>query len=401
MHRASLVALSLLPLGGCPGSGDKVSDTASCPSWAETYGGSLDDEIWGVAAAGDGGAFVAGFQTLTSQTQAMAWRLDAEGATRWSADWGEDWSEKGFVIVPDGDRVLLGGTMWTSLDLLDTDAFLVALDAEDGGLLGEARWTSEGWDEIDGIVPLDDGLLISGWSGPEEDQDLRVQRLDDALEVVWDQTWGSDGYDELNGHMVVVEDVAYVVGRWDGLGGFLGGDALFAALSTEDGEPLWSLTDGSELGYEDALGLATDGERLYAVGYGDVSGLGKQLLIWALSLDGELLWQVDWGGADTEAGRAITVDPADGALLVAANTWSEGAGDADIALLRLDPDDGEVLDEALFGGAEEDAAHDVAIDGDTVWISAETSSFGEGVADGLVLRGCRDPLSLPDEAGLR
>lgn len=52
----------------------------------KTFGGSLDDEIWGVATAEDGDIFSPGFEKLTAQT--MVWRLDREGASRWSTDWG-------------------------------------------------------------------------------------------------------------------------------------------------------------------------------------------------------------------------------------------------------------------------------------------------------------------------
>ena len=389
----------LLPLLACSG-GPKGPDTGACPEgWAMSFGTALDDEIWGVATAADGDAFVGGFETTTSQTQAVLSRLSPDGELRWRAEWGGDWSEKGFVVVPDGASVYLGGTQWTSLDLLDTTAFLARFDATSGELQADTTWTSDGWDEIDGVVPLDDGVLVSGWSSEGDDPQLRVARLDDALEPVWDVTWGSDGTDELNGHLVVIGEVAYGVGRWEGVGGFLYGDAVFFALDITSGERLWTTTDGDALAYDDALGLATDGEALYAVGYGDIAGDGKNLRLWALDLDGELRWETDWGGAGTEAGRAIGVD-ATGDLIVAANTDSDGDGASDIALLRVRASDGEILDEARFGGASEDAAHDVALDGETVWISAETSSFGAGLSDGLVLRGCLDPLSLPDPSAV-
>ncbi len=56
---------------------------------------------------------------------------------------------------------------------------------------------------------------------------------------------------------------------------------------------------------------------------------------------GEMLWERNYGGDAFDRGRAI-IEAADGAFHILAETKSEGAGDRDVYLIKVDPD-GEVL----------------------------------------------------------
>ena len=60
--------------------------------------------------------------------------------------------------------------------------------------------------------------------------------------------------------------------------------------------------------------------------------------VWMLKLDnkGRLLWERTFGDRGNEWARAI-VQMSDGALAFAGDTWSRGAGESDVLILKIAP----------------------------------------------------------------
>ena len=61
--------------------------------------------------------------------------------------------------------------------------------------------------------------------------------------------------------------------------------------------------------------------------------------VWMLKLDadGALLWERTFGGAGNEWARAVVEMP-DGGLAFAGDTWSTGAGESDVLILKIAPE---------------------------------------------------------------
>jgi len=99
----------------------------------------------------------------------------------------------------------------------------------------------------------------------------------------------------------------------------------------------------------------------------------------------DMAWTASYGGQLNEDGYAGCVT-ADGGYAVLGSTFSYGAGDFDLYLLRLDSL-GDTLWTAIFGGPAADQGYDIqqTADGGFILVG-ETSSFGAGESDVYLLK---------------
>ncbi len=99
---------------------------------------------------------------------------------------------------------------------------------------------------------------------------------------------------------------------------------------------------------------------------------------------GELLWSETYGGTDQDNGWSVHEVP-DG-LVIAGFTKSFGAGGFDLYLVRTDSE-GEVLWSKTYGGAGDDRAWGLALTDDGGFLLVgETTSFGAGEEDCLLVK---------------
>ncbi|HUU16864.1 MAG TPA: hypothetical protein VMW72_06940 [Sedimentisphaerales bacterium] len=108
--------------------------------------------------------------------------------------------------------------------------------------------------------------------------------------------------------------------------------------------------------------------------------------IWVLRLDddGNILWQKSYGGSSFDFGTCVR-QIADG-YIVAGNTYSYGAGECDIWILQLDGD-GEIIHEKAYGGTGFDWSFHLQQTPDGQYlIAGDTFSFGAGENDFWVLK---------------
>jgi len=367
---------------GEPGpSGQQGDDVA----WAATFGAAASDEAWGLAALDDGGVVLGTHQSAPNPTpEAYIYRLASDGSVSWETPWtGRGW-EKVFPVVVDGDLVYVGGTSYATLDNATADAFLLALDLATGAVLYQWMAETDGYEEIDAIVPDGEHLYVSGWqTGEATTNDVLVASFTRELVPEWTAGYRGDGWDEANGGMAKVGDHLFVTGVRGGTGMYAGGEAMVASYAATDGAEEWVETWTTD-GFADGLGLACDGERLFTVSMEQHGADGVEAGIRSFTLDGEPDLVTTWGGAGTQAGRAIVVDPSDGLLVLAVNT--DAAGTPDVAVLRLDPTTGATLAEADWSAAGQEHAHEVAVGPDAVFVAGDTTSIGAGQTDGLLLR---------------
>jgi hypothetical protein len=154
---------------------------------------------------------------------------------------------------------------------------------------------------------------------------------------------------------------------------------MTAPLAAQD--LLWSVDYGgtyAEEGY--AVAPTTDGGyavlgSTYSFGAGDHD-------IYILRLDslGDTLWSETFGGPGTEYGYDIQTT-SDGGFIVCGSTRSWGAGKADVYLLKLNFLGGEIWSKT-YGGVENDVARSVRLTSDGGFVVAgSTASFGAGYDD--------------------
>lgn len=141
--------------------------------------------------------------------------------------------------------------------------------------------------------------------------------------------------------------------------------------------------NGEDIGYSAKQTL--DGHYIIA---GSTSSYGAgNTDVYLVKLDsmGLAIWMKNIGGFGNDVGKSV-IQLADSGFVVAGFTNSFGAGGYDAYLLRTDKN-GNLIWQTTFGGLDWDFANDLvqAADGSVV-VVGNTSSFGSGKKDGIVLK---------------
>ncbi len=241
---------------------------------------------------------------------------------------------------------------------------------------GEVKWQKsyKGSTFYSLAVAPNGDILVSGSTMDSNDNyTVWVLRLEGEGNVKWAKTYGPG------------EAKAVAVGR--------NGDVIVAGYVKKndkkdafvtrldgDGKVKWFKTYGGEKdnGFNDVK-IAPNGDVIVASqSNGDV---------WVLRLDseGNVKWQKTYGGSDWDEANAVAIAPNDG-IIVAGYTYSFGAGDADVWVLRLDSE-GNVKWQKTYGGTWRDKVASVLLDeGGNIIIAGNTASFGSKWWDIWVLR---------------
>jgi hypothetical protein len=356
--------------------------------WYLSYGDVKSDQAWGVDTDSQENVYVAAYmQKPPNQLfyDMVIYKFSAEGKELWHTQWGGDLQEKAFIVTISEPYVYIGGLVNTEIALTETDMAVLALDMNTGKVLWNFTWGQGfGYEEVDGLVVDGDYIYISGWTtGEKTSGDMAVLKLDKEGKLIWAKTWGTDGFDEADGQMVVDKNAIYVSGRINATNLLFGGDSVVVKFSKENGEYLTHKSWGGT-NFDDGLGMTSDETYLYVVGLTLSFGNGGQIFLLKYDKDLNLVWQQLWGGTKGESARAVEVD-SDNNILIAGSTSSYGNGEDDIVLLQYNPE-GVLNWYQVWGGSLKDAVHGLAIDGNFAYLAGNTNSFSKGQDDALIIK---------------
>jgi hypothetical protein len=356
------------------------------PFWTITHGGSGADEGWGVAVDEVGYVYFAGFDRISNATANVFLRkLTAGGGEVWDVSWGGPFDDEAFVVTVKDGYVYVGGRTVKSFDLASSNMTLLKFHASNGSLVWSRSWDGgHGYDEVDGLVVEGHSLYVSGWTtGASTQNDMALLKYDVNGTLVWSCSWGTSGWDEANGQMAADEDCLYVVGRYNAPNMFVGGDAVLAAFNKTNGSYIWNVTWGGSA-IDDAFGMTADSSHIYSVGITNSFG-GDLLFLLKYDKAGLLVWNATWGGSGNELTRSVAVNVNTTDIFVAGSTTSYGNGNFDIVLLRYNQN-GTVTLSKTWGGTNLDRSHGIAIYDPFIYVAGDTSSFGAGGEDALLLK---------------
>ena len=197
------------------------------------------------------------------------------------------------------------------------------------------------------------------------------------------KTYGNSGYD-FGEDIKQTSDTGYIATGASSSFGTGTADAFLLKVDSM-GVFQWSYSYGGSGSDWGEKVIITNDSGYAIAGYTNSSGAGgfDFYLIKTDSL-GVPQWEKTYGGSDWDYGRSLTQLDDSGFILVG-ETYSYGSGNRDVYVIRTDKN-GDTLWTKTYGGAADDYANDIILDGDSIVVVGGTESFGAGNADGLILK---------------
>ncbi|MFB3888249.1 MAG: hypothetical protein ACE14S_02080 [Candidatus Bathyarchaeia archaeon] len=254
--------------------------------------------------------------------------------------------------------------------------------AQNVNLIWEHTYGGTGDDRAFHAAAVEDGFLVVGSSTSLENNRTTAWalRLDSKGEQVWNRTFSQDAGSEFR-QVLALQDGFLLVGTV--FLGSDGGDGLVVRVD-EDGNVAWNVTLRARDGLNKLFSASLSGDCCYLAGLTSAAG-SSDSDVWLVKLDadGDILWNMTFGGPSGDAGRAVAAF--EGGCVVAGYTDVTGNGDYDFLVLRVNGSSGLVWSKR-FGGLQSDKAYTVATCADGFVVSGDTRSVGSGDADAWLIK---------------
>jgi hypothetical protein len=354
--------------------------------WTRTYGGGFSESGSSVEQTSDGGYIIAGYKEYVADYDVYLIKTDASGDTVWTRTYGGTSPEFGNSVeqTSDGGYIIAGST--GSFGAGDFDAYLVKTDAS-----GDTVWTRAygGTGQDHGVSvqqTTDGGYIIAGHteSFGAGDFDAYLIKTDAGGDTVWTRTYGGTGCEYGNsveqtsdgGYIIAGDTDSFGAGSWD----------VYLTKTDASGDTVWTRTyggTGEDRGY--SVQQTSDGGYIVA---GETTSFGADSIdVCLMKTDacGDTVWTRTYGGASAEGGHSVE-QTSDGGYIIAGYTFSFGAGNADVYLIRADAS-GDTVWTRTYGGTGSDSGYSVQQTSAGKYIIAgDTGSFGAGFYDVYLIR---------------
>ena len=348
--------------------------------WSHTYGGSDDEFGNSIQQTTDGGYIVAG---NTRSFGAGDWdayliRTTSTGDILWSCIYGGSYHEFGRSVqqTTDGGYILVGST--ESFGAGWGDVYLIKTNPA-GDILWTRTYGGNAWDWGHCVQQTtDEGYIVAGQTNSFGAGifDAYVIKTDSTGDILWSRTYGGSSVDYGNSVQQTTDGAYMVAGYTESFGAGDYDVSLIKINST--GEILWSRTyGGSDYEYTLSVRQTTDGGYIVAGGTWSFGAGENDLYLIKTNSTGDILWSRTYGGSSVDYGNSVQ-QTTDGGYIVAGGTGSFGAGDNDLYLIKTDST-GDTLWSRPYGGDSTEIGYSVQQTSDGGYIvGGHTSSFGAG-----------------------
>ncbi len=207
-------------------------------------------------------------------------------------------------------------------------------------------------------------LLLSGLS-------LSAQK-----DTIFQRTYGGIQNDVCNQIKSTYDGGYIMIGTTNSCGA--GANDFYAVKIDSLGNPQWTHTYGGPLN-DEGYAVAPTFDHGYAfLGWSDNNiSNGYDVELVRTDAAGNVLWQKYYGGSDWDFGYGIQ-QTADSGFVLVGQTYSYGAGNGDVYVIRTDKN-GDTIWTRVIGGTGYDIANSVCITRDSLYaIAGATTSFGKG-----------------------
>ena len=207
-------------------------------------------------------------------------RTDSIGDTLWTKHFYSDNTNDMWILNPINNQgnnyYYCGGTNFGSNDY---NGLIVEIDATNGDSLMQRFYGDSTSQYFNRLYKLDDGSFIAAGNqiDSNDNRDFWLVKLDESLNVVWEKSYGGDGYDSMAELIINTNGDYTMVGRTESYGE--GGQDAYVVRTNSDGTVLWDTTFGGG-----------DTDRFYDV----VETVDNNLLLagWSNSYGDQAYWVV-------------------------------------------------------------------------------------------------------------
>ncbi len=330
--------VSLLLLHPQIAQADEIESAYKAVEWEKTFGGKGSDAVFSIVSLADGGAMMAGYTESKGQGSYDAWviRIDGKGNLVWDKTFGSKASEYAISLValPDGGAIIAGQKLSTTKSL--TDAWVFRIDAQ-GNLIWEKTY---GGNKFDATMAMsitslpDGGAMVAAKAAKGTDLgDVWVFRIDGDGNIIWEKNFGKKNS---------TDNVRSIISLPDG-GALIAGSTYSDKIATmvawvlrldARGHLVWEKTFGGD-GYDSAKSIVVlpNGSLMIAA-ITSLKKFGKKHA-WLIHLDedGNKIWDRTYGKENTISAYSL-VAVTDKSLMLAGEIYRKNGKKADAWVLR-------------------------------------------------------------------
>lgn len=360
-------------------------------TYQKTFGGPNFELFWSMQPTADGGYILAGNTgSFGIAADVYLIRINNDGDTLWTKTFGGNLAESGLYVwqTGDGGYIVSGSTY--SFGAGNSDGYLIKTDSN-GKLVWSKTYGGIYNEDIVNVQPaLDGGYILLGstasFGTSSTDFDVYLIKTDANGDTAWTKTLGGTGSDHAMCLQQTIDSGYVITGYTNSFGA--GQDDIFLMKTNAAGNLLWTKTYGGTDGEAGSFVQQTaDGGYIISGkthSFGAFSNDGDVYLV-RTDNAGDTIWTKTFGGAGTDWGHSVKQVP-DGGFVIAGETWSFGAGQNDVYLLKTDAA-GNLLWSKTYGGSSFDHGRSIRQTPDGGFIMAcFSSSFGAGAGDFYLIK---------------
>ena len=326
--------------------------------WTRTYGGPNNDEGRCIQQTADGGFVIVGnYEWSGSNVDIYLIRTDPMGDTLWTNKYGGDYQEYAFdikITSPDNGFIIAGTKSMSGTT--NKDVYLLKLDSN-----GVYNWEANfggSYDDWGKSVyqTTDGGYIIAGYySFGYFNRDIYLIKTDSEGILSWERTYGGNFHDQ--GCCVQqTSDGGYIVAGEKGISST---DIQAYVLKTDtNGDIDWDYMYGNNYyDYAYFIQRILPDNGYIVVGKKGITNSNDDILLFKLTLDGNLVWDHIYGGPWNDAGKCVRQTNPDNNFVIVGETYITNTNQ-DLYFFKTDTS-GNIIWSDTLGGNLNDAGRSV------------------------------------------